>query len=199
MLFSSAFAVAMLAGAVAAQGNATTIDPNSVAAQTKAAWCNGQISACGTLCNGNAPTNLCNPTLLTYSCLCANGSSPDLKDYKTTLPDFICEQAFANCINANPNDLTAQTACKSDIQSQCGFLDLANYTASSSTSSSAASSSTSAPASSSSTTAATTTAASTSASASATKASAAMALSVGQDYGVGFVAAGVVAAFGFFL
>jgi len=204
MLFTSLVAVvAVFLGAVAAQNSTSniTIDPNSIDPNLRASWCTGQRSACSELCDGDAPTNLCTPDTLTYSCLCTNGSSPDLQDYINTLPDYICEAAFAQCIAAHPNDLAGQTACNTDIKVHCGFLDLANFTAAPSSSSAAPSTSSSA-ASSTAAPAATTgssTGSATAASASATKSGAAVALSVGQSYGAGALAAGAIAAFGYLL
>jgi len=64
---------------------------------------------------------------------------PDVTAYQQTLPFFICQATYQQCINNHPNDADGQATCKSN--EQCGTL---NATAASSSSSSAAASSTSA-------------------------------------------------------
>jgi len=93
-------------------------------------------------------------------------------------------------------DLTGQTACKTDIQDTCGSIDSTNLTfGSSSSSSSASASATPTPSSSGSSSSVS---ASTTPSASA-KSAAAAAYGAGQQYGVGALVAGALAAFGFML
>lgn len=107
---------------------------------------------------------------------------------------FVCQEAYANCIAAAPDDALAQDNCKTSILSQCGTQDITDYTAPASSSTPTATSS-----SASATASASTTGSATAASASASSTGAASALFVGRDYGVGILAAGVVAAFGFML
>lgn len=65
MLFSAIFAVAAasLAGVAQAQNSTYpyTVAPGSVPISQRYDWCNQQRSSCGQLCNGNAPTNMCDP------------------------------------------------------------------------------------------------------------------------------------------
>jgi hypothetical protein len=110
-----------------------------------------------------------------------------------SMPYFICEQSYADCIANNPNDQAAQDNCTTNIKDQCGTLDIANFTTVATTSS-AQGSPTSAPTS---TGAASGTSSGTSASASATKNAAAAAMIVGKEYGSSIIAALFVAAFGF--
>jgi hypothetical protein len=195
MLFNSVVAVALMAATAVAQTNVTYIDPASIEPQISASWCIGQRAACDTLCSSDAPTNDCNPTTLTYSCLCANGSTPDLALYKNTLPDYICQANFAACIKAHPDDAVGQGKCKTDIQANCGTLDVANFTSTpASTSSSAAVAATT-----SASPTANVKAASTSAAASATSSAAGVALTAGKQAGAGVLAAGLLAAFGYML
>jgi len=136
-------------------------------------------------------------TTLTYSCLCANGSTPDLALYKNTLPDYICQANFAACIKAHPDDAVGQGKCKTDIQANCGTLDVANFT------STPASTRSSAAVAVATTTSASPTAnvkaATTSAAASATSSAAGVALAAGKQAGAGVLAAGLLAAFGYML
>lgn len=152
---------------------------------------------------------------MTYSCLCANGSSPALADYKNTLPDFVCQANYGGCIDAHPNDAVGQGRCKTEIQDHCGFLNVTEYKSgsgsgsgsgsdddgddsSSSPSESAAPSSTggsddadgsgeSGPS------------ATQGAAPAATSSSAAMVLTNGKDFSAGALAAGLLAAFGYLL
>lgn len=200
MFAKSILAIAVLATSVAAQTNASYIDPGQVDAQTQAAWCNSQENVCNTLCNKATNANTCTPTTLEYKCLCAsNNSAPGLQYYETSMPYNICEKSFALCIAAAPNDLIAQDNCTNNIQSQCATIPLSDYTPSAATTSAAASSSvassTSAPATSTASTVASTTSAAASTSATAKSAAADLA----AEYSLGLVAAGFVAAFGFLL
>ena len=122
---------------------------------------------------------------LTYSCLCAsNDSQPGLQYYASTLPSYICEVIFQDCIANNTGDLAAQTECTKAKDENCGTLKAENYTATATSTSTT-------------TTSASKTASST-ASATSSKAAAAT-LKVGREFGTGVVAAGILAAFGFML
>jgi hypothetical protein len=106
---------------------------------------------------------------------------------------LVCNEVLAQCIAANATSATLQQGCKDE--NVCGTLDASDVKAGAgakSTSSAAASSTTM----SSSTSA---TASATSATAAATSSSAAMAIAIGQDYGFGIVAAGLMGAFGYML
>jgi cytoskeletal protein RodZ len=114
------------------------------------------------------------------------------------MPDHICQESFARCIKAHPDDAVGQQKCKTDIQSGCGFLNIANYTSAASesdseSSTSAAPSSTggSGGGSSSPSTTAAADASQTTPAAAATSTGAAAALKVGQQAGAGILAAGL--------
>ncbi|KAF7863166.1 hypothetical protein EAF04_007249 [Stromatinia cepivora] len=120
----------------------TQIDPNSVYAATRSQWCSAQINTCGTLCSGNSDTNTCDPTTLCYDCTCSsNSSSPALQYYTQTIPTYICEQKYTNCIYAAENDAAAQRQCAIDEQANCGHIDpdSINFPTATSTSSSSSS------------------------------------------------------------
>ncbi|KAL5088831.1 hypothetical protein Trisim1_006247 [Trichoderma cf. simile WF8] len=123
---SSAIFVAIAAAVVSAQVPTyksalnMTIDPNSVAQQQRAVWCQAQTNTCQVLCDNNADENDCNQATLTYDCTCAsNSSAPGLQYYTQTLPTFICEQLFSNCIQTNAGNQDGQNACKTNIQKLC--------------------------------------------------------------------------------
>ncbi|KAI1627573.1 hypothetical protein EDD37DRAFT_622658 [Exophiala viscosa] len=111
LLFTAA--VAALAGLTITQ----TIDPNSVPLSTRQIWCNSQVAECPLICtdqtNGSAATyaNTCDPTSLTYSCVCADGLSPNASEYSQSLPYYICTQYNTECQQACGNDNTCAAAC----------------------------------------------------------------------------------------
>ncbi|KAL7788663.1 hypothetical protein V8C37DRAFT_234461 [Trichoderma ceciliae] len=123
---SSAIFVAIAAAAVSAQVPTyksslnMTIDPGSVAQQQRAVWCQAQTNTCQVLCDNNADQNDCNQATLSYDCTCAsNSSAPGLQYYTQTLPTFICEQLFSNCIQTNAGNQDGQDQCKTNIQKLC--------------------------------------------------------------------------------
>lgn len=42
---------------------------------------------------------------------------------------FVCQQAFTDCNNANVGDANGQKNCTTSIQDKCGMLDPADYSA----------------------------------------------------------------------
>ena len=73
---------------------------------------------------------------LKYTCICSNGTEPsNIKQYLNTLPNYICNQLFAQCRIANPGSQACQT---------CGTLNPTDVQAIPSSTSSAAPSSTAA-------------------------------------------------------
>jgi len=196
MFFKSIVAAALLATSVSAQAGAnSTIDPTTVDPTLRSQWCLAQQNTCGTLCSGDAFPNTCNSTFLTYNCTCtANNSAPGLQYYTGTLPTFICEFNFQECINATVGVAASQAKCTQDEKANCGHNNPDDFVAvaSSSSSSSAAATATSSSASGASVAA--------SATSTSSKGAAATMLAVGGEYaGAGIVAAGVAAAFGMML
>ncbi|KAI5283226.1 hypothetical protein KEM54_002304 [Ascosphaera aggregata] len=122
---TSLFLATSLAASVFAQNNGFEMpagfNPGVVSDGDKTAWCQGQLSSCPKICpDGVASKNTCNPTSLTFSCICGDGSTPNVAEYKNTLPFFVCEENFGQCINAHPNDLAGQKECKSQRAQYCG-------------------------------------------------------------------------------
>ncbi|KAK3671265.1 hypothetical protein LTR78_008900 [Recurvomyces mirabilis] len=100
-----------------------TIDPNSVVNTTRAYWCTQEQAQCPLIClqtNSQADTiaNDCNPTSLTYSCVCSNGMSPNISEYTQTLPFFICQEWGNQCVSNCNGDSICQSNCRS--QHPCG-------------------------------------------------------------------------------
>lgn len=114
--------VALSALTVAAAQN-FTINPGTVKPSDRADWCNAEYNSCGKLCGGNPTANDCDVDTLKYECTCANGTAPGLEYYIQTIPTFICEQAFSECVAANTASAKAQDECKANIKSKCGTLD----------------------------------------------------------------------------
>ncbi|GKU01446.1 pci protein [Fusarium langsethiae] len=123
----SSFALlAMAISAVSAQSVKTykdsldmTIDPNSVELTTRSSWCGAQQNTCDTLCKDDTVTNNCNDDTLNWECTCSsNSSAPGLQYYTQTMPTFICESLFAQCISQT-NTQKGSEECKSKIQSKC--------------------------------------------------------------------------------
>ncbi|KAF7936603.1 uncharacterized protein EAE97_007969 [Botrytis byssoidea] len=111
----------------------TQVDPRNIDAATRSQWCTVQINTCGTLCGGVTDENTCDITSLCYSCTCtSNSSSPALQLYTSTIPFFVCEQTYSDCIAAGEDDPTAQKACRVTEEQNCGTLspDTVSFSAS---------------------------------------------------------------------
>ncbi|ESZ95489.1 hypothetical protein SBOR_4143 [Sclerotinia borealis F-4128] len=117
--------VAQCAMMVRASGSCSAqIDPSSVSASLRSQWCSEQITTCGTLCAGNYDANNCDTVTLCYECTCsASSSSPALQYYTQTMPTFLCEQLYDNCIFAGENDAAAQKKCQDAEKVNCGHLN----------------------------------------------------------------------------
>jgi hypothetical protein len=131
---------------------------------------------------------------LNFDCTCVNGTVPDVEPYTNTIPFFVCQANYDQCIQNNPNDLDAQKTCKDNAK--CGSITA---------SVSHASTTTSAPSSSSTLSTAqakvtTSTSASTSASAATGTSSptkgAAVAVQITQGQSAGFLTAAAMAVLG---
>ncbi|KAK6541890.1 hypothetical protein TWF694_007667 [Orbilia ellipsospora] len=126
-VFVTFASLAALATAQVGVGNQTVL-PDSVDLNTRNGWCRSEMDTCTTLCSKNWSTNNCSAAALTYSCVCADGSKPDLVNYINTLPFFICQQYIANCVAGNATEPTLQTICRNT--NTCGSMDPADFVAS---------------------------------------------------------------------
>lgn len=114
--------------AVAAQAN-FTVDPATVDGGKRSSWCGAQYDSCNILCQRDVSANDCDSETLKFDCICrSNNSAPGLQYYLQTMPTFICEQAYQNCIEENVGDSRAQDNCRTNIQSKCGTISPANAT-----------------------------------------------------------------------
>ncbi|KMQ47514.1 hypothetical protein A7C99_3244 [Trichophyton rubrum] len=125
MLFSSLVVLPVLASTVTALGSNYTVPPDfnagAVSPDEKANWCQAEANTCSDVC-GSYLVNRCDPGTLEFSCQCQNGTVPEIEQYKNSLPWFICQATFSQCIKAHPDDADGQQVCK-DNQEKCGKLD----------------------------------------------------------------------------
>ncbi|KAL1882655.1 hypothetical protein Plec18167_003077 [Paecilomyces lecythidis] len=193
--------ISAFAAGIAAQANYTLpagFNSGEVSSTEKASWCTGQRNICPKICSGAAQTNTCDPDTLSFSCVCSDGSVPNSSEYKQSLPYFVCEANFGQCINNHPNDLDGQEQCKQQ-EKTCGKKD-PDSASSASTSSAAATTGAAATTLATSTTTGGTVASTTAAKATAsTSSSAASAVKLGQDYSAALLAGGLLAGFRFVL
>ncbi|KAJ5166620.1 uncharacterized protein N7482_005401 [Penicillium canariense] len=75
-------------------------------------WCQGQRNECPSICKGATRQNTCEPSTLNFNCICADGSTPDVSPYIQTVPFYVCEESYGQCIASHPNDIQGQRACK---------------------------------------------------------------------------------------
>ncbi|KAL8837581.1 MAG: hypothetical protein Q9170_002458 [Blastenia crenularia] len=115
MLSFKLLLAAVMAGLVVAQnttsssgsGSDNTVFNVDVVDQTqRTQWCGDQTTNCPKLCGGMKFTkeNRCvaMQSSTTYSCICTNGTSPDLAAYANTFVTDTCEARFAACRQQNP-------------------------------------------------------------------------------------------------
>ncbi|KAJ5683118.1 hypothetical protein N7462_006283 [Penicillium macrosclerotiorum] len=100
-------------------------------------WCEGQRNVCPSICKGSTKQNTCDPNTLKFDCICSDGTTPDVSPFIQTVPFYVCEATYGQCIDSHPNDAQGQRACK-----QAATCGKKNSTASDTTSSSASASST---------------------------------------------------------
>ncbi|KAJ5204162.1 uncharacterized protein N7498_005041 [Penicillium cinerascens] len=96
-------------------------------------WCQGQRNVCPDMCDGSTSANSCDPTTLQFQCTCSNGTVPDSSQYMQTVPFYVCQATYGQCIDAHPNDAEGQTACKD--AAQCGTKNATALVSSSSSTS----------------------------------------------------------------
>ncbi|KAK4152451.1 hypothetical protein C8A00DRAFT_16251 [Chaetomidium leptoderma] len=112
-----------LSALTAASAQNFTIDAGTVKPALRSQWCGAEYNTCRLLCGGNPKANDCNVDTLAYTCTCSNGTAPGLEYYIQSIPTFICEQVYSDCIAANTSSSRAQDECTTNIKSKCGTLD----------------------------------------------------------------------------
>jgi len=111
---------------------------SDVPLDTRATWCQNQISSCVNLCNdaGNNVAdngNDCDPDTLNYHCICTNGYTPNATEYTQTVPYFICSYTEYQC-NADCSTSSGGDPCYNGCQMNCSATDPKKYNQTNSTS-----------------------------------------------------------------
>jgi len=103
----------LLAGLAAAQ----TIIPDSVDMSTRDAWCNDQTSACPILCSQttqttNVQSNTCEASTLAWTCVCSDGTVPNGTQYSMPIPFHECQQYVTQCTQSCGQNSDCSSACQ---------------------------------------------------------------------------------------
>jgi len=113
--FINTLLIAILSSLASAQ---YSINPDAIPIATRNTWCSSQINECPLIClqypnaQGVPESNTCNATLLAYSCVCSNGLQPNASQYSQTLPYFVCTEWGNQCVAACGTDNTCASACR---------------------------------------------------------------------------------------
>ncbi|CDM30912.1 hypothetical protein DTO013E5_440 [Penicillium roqueforti] len=105
---------------------------------TLSSWCSAQRNTCPDLCSSGTKLNSCDPTTLKFSCVCSDGSTPNVTSYIQTVPFYVCQATYGQCINSHPNDAEGQRACK-QASADCGSKNASAVTTTSSAAATSAS------------------------------------------------------------
>ncbi|RPA91369.1 hypothetical protein L873DRAFT_1714420 [Choiromyces venosus 120613-1] len=167
-----------------------TFNVTAVPDAIRTQWCRAQTAACPLLCGDQDMTttqNKCFPDNLYYTCICNDGTSPNLTEYSQTIPYFRCQAEVKGCSDACTGNSKCQSACAANRP--CGATDPQRLNTSTMTSTRGASK-TSSP------TGLTTSTdangfAVTGTAAAGSKGAGSPMMEVGNAYGLGFVAAGI--------
>ncbi|KAL2866766.1 uncharacterized protein BJX67DRAFT_127281 [Aspergillus lucknowensis] len=89
--------------------------------QKKASWCLGQRNACPEICGGSARDNRCDAQTLDFTCTCSNGTDADVALYEDTIPFYVCQENYGQCINLSTTQ-DGDDEC-TDGLNQCGSLN----------------------------------------------------------------------------
>lgn len=115
-----AFITASLLASAATVFAQYSINPNSVSNSTREGWCTQQQSQCPLIClqtaanSDETESNTCDPTTLTFSCVCSNGISPNVSEYSQTLPYYICQEWGNQCVSNCGGDSSCQNDCRAN-------------------------------------------------------------------------------------
>ncbi|KAJ5817959.1 hypothetical protein N7447_007967 [Penicillium robsamsonii] len=103
-------------------------------------WCSAQRNTCPDICQKGTKLNSCDAATLKFTCVCSDDSVPDVTPYLQTVPFYVCQATFGQCIDAHPDDAEGQRACKK--AAVCGSKNASETTTTASSSSSSAMAST---------------------------------------------------------
>ncbi|KAL7620381.1 hypothetical protein AAE478_009376 [Parahypoxylon ruwenzoriense] len=94
------------------------IDPNSVSLTIRTSWCQSEKSTCPLICGQTSPgttlVNDCDPTALTYGCVCGDNRQPNVSEYSLTLPYFVCQEWGDQCVRGCGQDNACASSCRED-------------------------------------------------------------------------------------
>ncbi|PWY69587.1 hypothetical protein BO70DRAFT_365862 [Aspergillus heteromorphus CBS 117.55] len=111
---------------------------SAISYSTRSSWCTAERNSCPEICGGVATSNSCDASTLDFSCVCSNGSTADVALYTQTIPFYVCQATYAQCIEASPT-LDEQEECKAEETKNCGTLNASAVASGSSTTTSATS------------------------------------------------------------
>ncbi|RHZ71049.1 hypothetical protein CDV55_108473 [Aspergillus turcosus] len=136
---SIAIVLSTLVAATAAQNNNYTF-PSGFNIALVSSTDKAERNTCPVICGGIADSNSCDSESLQFSCVCSNGTVADVSPYMQTIPFFVCQATYAQCIQASSTQ--DEDAKCTAAQKQCGTLNATDSSTSSTTTSSALSTAT---------------------------------------------------------
>ncbi|KAL4734014.1 hypothetical protein BDV11DRAFT_199101 [Aspergillus similis] len=106
-------------------------DLSQVDSTTRANWCLAERNNCPKICGGVAIDNRCDQDTLNFTCTCSNGTDANVGLYEGTIPFFVCQQEYAQCIQQSTTQ-EGDDVCKEGLNS-CGSLNASAATTTSTT------------------------------------------------------------------
>ncbi|KAL4955032.1 hypothetical protein BDW69DRAFT_128841 [Aspergillus filifer] len=137
MIYSALLLSLGLVASTVAQSNYTFpsgFDLNQVDTSERASWCLAQRNNCPKICGGAASANRCDSTTLDFTCTCSNGTEADVSPYQGTIPFYVCQEEYKQCIEQSSTQ-DGDQICTDGLDT-CGTLNASATTTTSSTSSS---------------------------------------------------------------
>ncbi|KAL6859921.1 hypothetical protein ACO1O0_003945 [Amphichorda felina] len=125
MLFRPTVLAAAVSLATVAQAQ-YSIDPESVPIAERKVWCNTQVESCPLICSQTKPgttlVNECDADTLFYGCLCGDNKKPNISEYSLTIPYFVCREWGTQCVAAcDASNSQCASECRQDHP--CGALN----------------------------------------------------------------------------
>ena len=93
------------------------IQPSSVPMAIRDSWCSDQQSSCPLLClqqtnTASTRSNTCSPSTLAWTCVCTDGTSPNVSEYSQTVPFYECQEAGNQCVTGCGQSSSCATDCR---------------------------------------------------------------------------------------
>lgn len=102
-------------------------------------WCSSQVYQCPLIClqlpgvtTSETQLNSCDPSNLSYGCVCANGASPNVTEFSLTLPYYVCQEWTGQCVTGCGQDSQCAYSCRADHPCGATKPTLTNTTSSAS-------------------------------------------------------------------